>query len=78
MLPSTRHHVTYAPASFDIVSSDGLGKDAFTIKYIITKCCPVPSLSCDLSMHLQSLKLLRQRFMRRSIYKKIQYLTFDI
>ena len=26
---------------------------------------------------LQSLKLLRQRFRRRFIYKKIQYLTFD-
>ena len=29
-------------------------------------------------MHLQSLKLLRQRFRRRSIFKKIQYLTFDL
>ena len=33
------HHVTYAPAKFDIATSHGKGKDAFTRKYII---CPWP------------------------------------
>ena len=31
----SRHHVTYAPAKFDIATSDCLGEDAFTRKYII-------------------------------------------
>ena len=30
-----RHHVTYAPAKFDIATSHGEGEDAFTRKYII-------------------------------------------
>ena len=29
------HHVTYAPAKFDIATSQGKGEDAFTRKYII-------------------------------------------
>ena len=36
-----------------------------------TKCCPVPSTLCDLCTYIKS-------FRRRSIYKKIQYLTFDL
>ena len=29
------HHVTYAPANFEVATSNGLGVDAFTRKYII-------------------------------------------
>ena len=29
------HHVTYAPAEFEVAMSNGLGGDAFTRKYII-------------------------------------------
>ena len=29
-----RHHLTYAPAKFDIATSHGSGEDAFTRKYI--------------------------------------------
>ena len=49
------HYVTYAPVKFEVAMSIGLGRDAFTRKYILTfgldlwtKCCSVPSLSCDL------------------------------
>ena len=31
----SRHHVTYAPAKFDIATYQSEGKDAFTRKYII-------------------------------------------
>ena len=42
-----------------------------------TKCCPVPSTSCDLfSYKVWSCYV--ERFRRRCIYKKIQYLTFDL
>ena len=76
--------MTFAPAKFEGATSNSLGEDAFTRKYIIwpwpsgqghTKCCPVPSTSCDLctyrvwSYYIKSIR-------RRSIYKKIQYLTF--
>ena len=30
------HHVTYAPASFEVAMSNGLGEDSFTRKYIIS------------------------------------------
>ena len=29
------HHVTYAPAKFEVAMYKGLGEDAFTRKYII-------------------------------------------
>ena len=29
------HHVTHAPTTFEVASSSGLGRNAFTIKYII-------------------------------------------
>ena len=29
------HHVTYAPANFEVAMSNGLGGDAFTRKYTI-------------------------------------------
>ena len=42
-----------------------------------TKCCPVPSTSCDLfSYKVSSCYVLPLR--RRFNYKKIQYLTFDL
>ena len=74
-----RHYVTYAPAKFDIATSHGWGEDAFTRKYIKghTKCCPVPSTSCDLCTYRVWIYYVKS-FRRRSIYKKIQYLTFDI
>ena len=28
------HHVTYAPANFEVAISNGMGEDAFTRKYI--------------------------------------------
>ena len=40
------------------------------------KCCPVPSTSCDLCTY-RVWSYYVKRF-RRSIYKKIQYLTFDL
>ena len=51
------HHVTYAAAKFEAATSNGFGGDAFKWKYCIwpwpwgeghTRCCPVPSTSCDL------------------------------
>ena len=85
------HHVTYAPVNFEVAMSNGSGKDSFTRKYIIwpwgiwpwpqgqghMKCCLVPSTSCDLctgkiwSCYLQNI-------MRRCVFKKIHYLTFDL
>ena len=41
------------------------------------KCCPVRSTSCDLCTY-RVLSYYVKRFRRRSIYKKIQYLTFDL
>ena len=61
-------------------------KDAFTRKYIIwpwlsgqghIKCCPVPSTSCDLCTY-RVWSYCIKKFRRRSSYKKIQYLTFDL
>ena len=45
------HHVTYAPTEFEVTTSKALGGEAFTRKLKgqgHTKCCPVPSTSCDL------------------------------
>ena len=46
------HHVTYSATKFEVATSNRLGGDTFTRKYIIwqghTKCCPIPSASCDL------------------------------
>ena len=80
------HHVNYTPAKFDIATSHGW-EDAFTRKYIKkyikwpwpsgqghTECCPVPSTSCDLCTYRYYVK----SFRRRSIYKNIQYFTFDL
>ena len=60
-----QHHVAYEPAKFDIATSHGWGEDAFTRKYIKW---PWPShkmlpsaLYIMWPMHLQSLKLLRQK-----------------
>ena len=41
------------------------------------KCCPEPSTPCDLCTY-RVLSYYVKRFRRRSIYKKIQYLTFDL
>ena len=68
------NHVTYAPAKFEVATSNSLG-DGFTRKYIIcTKCCPVPSTSCDLCTW-EHWSCYVQWFRRRCIYKKIHYLT---
>ena len=70
--------MTFAPAKFEIATSNSLGEDAFTWKNIIwpwpsrqghTKCCPVPSTSCDLcSYRVWSYYV--KSFRRRSIHKK--------
>ena len=52
-------HLTHIPAKFGVATSNGLGEDSFTRKYIIKplsltfrsrhrKDCPVPSKVCDL------------------------------
>ena len=78
--------MTFAPAKFEGATSNSLGEDAFTRKYIIwpwpsgqghTKCCPVPSSSCDLCTYRVWSYYIKS-FRRRSIYKKSQYLTFDL
>ena len=55
------HHVTYSATKFEVAMSNRLGGDTFTRKYIIwprgqghTKCCPVPSTSCDLLSYKNS------------------------
>ena len=77
------NHMTYSPAKFEVATSNSLGKDGFTRKYIIwpwplgqghTKCCPVPSTSCDLCTW-ELLSCYVQWFRRRCIYKIIHYLT---
>ena len=80
------HHVTYSATKFEVATSKCLGGDAFTRKFNIwpwpwgkghTKCCPVPSTSCDLLTYkVWSCYVLP--FRRRYIYKKIHYLTFDL
>ena len=79
------HYVTYAPTEFKVTTSNGLGGEAFTRKFKIwawgeghTKCCPVPSTSCDLSICTYRVWSYYVKRFRRSIYKKIQYLTFDL
>ena len=78
--------MTFAPAKFETAISNSLGEDAFTRKYIIwswpsgkghTKCCPVPSTSCDLCTYRVWSYYIKS-FRRRRIYKKIQYLIFDL
>ena len=70
------HHVTFSATKFEVATSNHLGGDTFTRKYIIwpwgqghTKCLPVSSTSCDLFTYkVWSCYLLR--FRRRYIYKK--------
>ena len=78
--------MTFAPARFEVATSNSLGEDAFTRKYIIwpwpsgqghTKCFPVTSTLCDL-LSYKVWSCYVKRFRRRCIYKKIQYLTFDL
>ena len=66
--------------------SNGSGEDAFTRKYIIwpwpqgqghMKYCLVPSTSCDLCTG-KIWSCCFRKFMRRFVYKKIHYLTFDL
>ena len=78
--------MTFAPAKFEVATSNSLEEDASTRKYIIwpwpssqghTKCCSVPSTSCDLCTYRDWSYYIKS-FRRRSIYKKTQYLTFDL
>ena len=85
------HHVTYAPVNFEVAMSNGSGEDSFTRKYIIwpwgiwpwpqdqshMKCCLVPSTSCDLCTG-KIWSCYFQNIMRRCVFKKIHYLTFDL
>ena len=42
------HHMTYAPAKFEVGMSNGLGENSFfDLDLAHSRCCPVPS-SCDL------------------------------
>ena len=72
----------------EVASSKGLWVDAFTRKFNIwpftltwgqghTKCCPVPSISCNLFSY-KVLSCYVQPFRRSYIYKKIHCLTFDL
>ena len=80
------HHVTNAPREFEVTTSKSLGGEAFTRKFNIwpwpwgeghTKCCQVPSTSCNLfSYKVWSCYV--KRFRRRCIYKKIQYMNLDL
>ena len=43
------HRVPYAPTKFEVATSKGLRRDAFTKNtFLNTKFCTVPSASCDL------------------------------
>ena len=67
-------------ATSNSLEEDALNK-IFTRKYIIwpwpSGRCPVPSTSCDLCTY-RVWSYYVKSFRRRSIYKKIQYLTFDL
>ena len=80
------NQMTIAHAKFEIATTNSLGEDAFTRKYIIwhwpsrqghAKCCPVSSTSCE-QCHYRVWSYYIKSFRRRSIYQKIQYLTFDL
>ena len=85
------HHVTYAPVNFEVAMSNGSGQESFTRKYFIwpwgiwpwpqgqghMRCCLVPSTSCDpCTGKIWSCYF--QNIMRRCVFKKIHYLTFDL
>ena len=85
------HCVTYAPVNFEVAMSDGSGEESFTRNYIIwpwgiwpwpqgqghMKCYLVPSTSCDLCTG-KIWSCYFQNIMRRCVFKKINYLTFDL
>ena len=82
------NHVTYLAIKFEVATSNNLGGDTFTRKYIFdlwpcpqgqghTKCCLVPSTSYDLFRY-KVWSCYVKRFRRRCIYKKIKYSTFDL
>ena len=79
-----RHHVIYAPA-VSCCYVPRLRSRCIYKKYTIwpwpsgqgqTKCCPVPSTSCDLCTYRVWSYYVKR--LRRCIFKKIQYLTFDL
>ena len=79
-------HMTYAPAKFEVATSNNLGEDGLTRKYIIwpwpwgqghTKCYPVASTSYDLCT-CEHWSCYVQWFRRRCIYKKMHYLTLTL
>ena len=85
------HRVTYAPVNFEVAMSNGSGEESFTRNYIIwpwgiwpwpqgqghMKCYLVPSTSCDLCTG-KIWSCYFQNIMRRCVFKKIHYLTFDL
>ena len=85
MLPEyPQHHVTYAPAKFEVAMSNGLGgihlqeNTFFDLDIKVMKCCPVPATSGDIcTCKVWSCYMYIQWCRRRCIYKKIHYLTFD-
>ena len=82
------HHVTYSPAKFEVLTSNGLhglGRDAFSWKWMIwpltltlgsryLTICPVSSSPCDLCI-CTVWRCLVQRLRGRCNNKKIIYLT---
>ena len=79
-------YLTYAPAKF--VVAHPMVKEKMHLQETTLfevdlggqghrKCCPVPSTSCDLCTYRVGSYYVK-RFRRRSIFKKIQYLTFDL
>ena len=82
------HHVSNPATKFEVATSNLLGGDTFTRKWMIWSLTltfwsrsheMLPStLYIMWPIQLQSLKLLRKGFKRRCIYKKIQYLTSDL
>ena len=79
--PQVLHQVPFTAAKFEVATSNDLGGNIFTIKYIIrpltlgsrsqghTKCWPVPSTACDLCSY-KIWSCYGQQFRRRYNYKK--------
>ena len=76
------HHVINPRTKFEVTTSKNFRRRTIykKIQYLTltqghTKCCLVPSTSCDIFSY-KAWSCYNKRFRRRCIYKKIQYLTF--
>ena len=77
------HHVTYSGTKIEVATFNSLGGDAFQESTSFdlwpwgqghTKCCPVPSYSCDLFSNAVWSCCIKP-FRKRRIYMKIHFLT---